>query len=72
MQKIKIMTHYFLFGSEAVSYHYNQEFENIQTCKFDLFKFTDKSTPIDLLIAYEGWKDWCIITEEEYLKLEQL
>ena len=50
------MTHYFLFGSEAVGYHYNQEFENIQTCKFGLFKFTDKSTPIDLLIAYEGPK----------------
>jgi hypothetical protein len=66
------MTHYFLFGSRAVDHYVNQEFENISSSLFGLFVFTKDSNPVDFISAYDGWSNWCEITEEDYLKLEHL
>lgn len=67
-----MMTHYFLFGSETVDYYFNEQFENILSISFGIFKFTKDTNPVDFISAYDGWSNWCEITEEEYLKLEQL
>ena len=66
------MTHYFLFGSRAVDHYTNEEFENIPDSLFGLFVFTKDTNPVDFISAYDGWSNWCEITEEDYLKLEQL
>ena len=63
---------YLLFGSEAVSYYTGLEFEKIKNTMFEIFKITENTDPLDLLRAYNGWEDYCKITEKEYLKLQEL
>lgn len=67
------MKTYFLFGLDAV-----EEFEDNGTkglleqyedneIGYEVFVFdTDNTSPIDLLSAYNGMSDYCVLTEEEY------
>lgn len=68
--------YFFLFGTAAVK-AYNegeakQVLEGYESGEFDYgtYKWDDKSTPHQLLMAYSGWGDYAGITEEDYKLLK--
>ena len=40
---------------------------------YAIFKWEDgKTSPVDLLYEYDGWEEYCVITEDEYEYLQDL
>lgn len=40
---------------------------------YGTFKWVEgKTSPVDLLYAYDGWEEYCVITEDEYEYLQDL
>lgn len=70
---------YLLFGKEAVSIYLEQCKDNIQPLidginndgiPYATFEFIEGETsPIRLLMEYQGWEDYSTISEEEYNQL---
>ena len=69
---------YYLFGSDACQKVLDETFDDcIEHCEetgdFSIFKFTNgETTSRQLLEAYDGWGEWCIINAEEYNILANL
>ena len=69
------MDKYFLFGRDACILMDEQGIEAFKDSMvpFATFKWVDgKSEPIDLLYAYDGWEEYCVLTEDEYHYIENL
>ncbi len=67
---------YFLFGESAVYRYQTKGINSVVKAyeagqiSYTTFVWEDgKTTPQDLLLAYQGNNDFCIITEKEYNKL---
>jgi hypothetical protein len=63
------MNKYFLFGRGAVILLEEQGIEAFadSTIPFSTFEWKDgKTDPVDLLMAFDGWEDYAVITEDEY------
>ena len=76
-EEAQVVTHY-LFGSDACQKVLD---EGVKACleyfketgDFSIFKFTNgETTSRQLLEAYDGWGEWCIINAEEYNILANL
>jgi hypothetical protein len=69
------MDKYFLFGRDACILMDEQGIEAFKDSmvNYATFKWVDgKSEPIDLLYAYDGWEEYCVLTEDEYHYIENL
>lgn len=70
---------YFLFGKEAVSIYLEECKDNIQPLidainndgiSYDTFEFVEGETsPVRLLMEYQGFDDYSTISEDEYNQL---
>jgi len=67
---------FFLFGNEACNEVQNSEVDvalryiKESGMSFDVFKFDPAGhTPVDLLMAYDGWFEFMEISELTYLRL---
>ncbi len=66
---------YYLFGQEATRIYHNQGIEELVNEKpeHSIFKFIEGITKsIEVIDAADGWTDYAVITEDEYLILEKL
>lgn len=66
---------YHLFGTEAVSEYEEKGIKRIKKLgiEFSTFVFTiGVTTVFEILNAYDGWGNFCKITEEEYNKLNKV
>lgn len=62
--------YYYLFGSDAVNAYLQDE--DFDVTEAGLFKYIEGETiPNQLLDAFDGWFEWCEITEAEYLIFKQ-
>jgi hypothetical protein len=63
------MKKYFLFGRDAVILLEEQGIEAFAdtTIVYSTFEWKEcKTDPVDLLMAFDGWQDYVVITEDEY------
>jgi len=63
------MNKYFLFGTDAVILLEEQGIEAFAdtTIVYSTFEWKEcKTDPVDLLMAFDGWQDYVVITEDEY------
>lgn len=71
---------YFLFGSEAVDHleNYSDTFSDfLEWAKenpsgYAIYCFSEGGNPIDLIMAFEGWGKYMVITEKEYEQIDNL
>jgi hypothetical protein len=71
------MKKYFLFGQEASIIYMDEGFkellDNINYLGYAVFVFEEgRTSPLELLEAYDGWNGFAEITEEEYNILSNL
>lgn len=69
------MDKHFLFGREACILMDEQGIEAFKDSMihYATFKWVEgKTSPVDLLYAYDGWEEYCVITEDEYDYLQNL
>ena len=69
------MKKHFLFGHDACVLMDEQGIEAFKdsTIYYSTFEWVDgKTSPVDLLYAYDGWENYCVITEDEYEYLQNL
>lgn len=69
------MNKYFLFGRDACILMDEQGIEAFKesTVPFATFKWVEgKTSPVDLLYEFDGWEEYCVITEDEYDYLQNL
>jgi hypothetical protein len=74
---MKHMTQYFLFGSDAVGiFSVNNDVQDVidayenSEVSYQVFEFNPlETTGWTLLSEFNGWRDFAIITQEEYNKL---
>lgn len=64
----------FLFGIEACQLLLEDGFEALlesiqEDVEFELFQFNVNSNPVDLLIKFQNWNDYAVISSDEYKRL---
>lgn len=72
-------SNYFLFGKEATTIYLEDckdgiepliEAINDDNISYDIFEFIEGETsPVNLLMKYQGWDDYVVITNEEFNQL---
>lgn len=73
-------TIYFVFGQTATKIIVEDDFDTFLEYViseefndgYELYVWKKDGDPIALLNAYQGYEDFCTITEDEYLKLNDL
>lgn len=70
------MKTYFLFGEDACSIYSEDGIDGVvvayedNSITYETFCFdSEKNAPVELLEAFCGYGDYCVITEEEYNQL---